>query len=169
MEMKHKNWTLRNWRIEDAEALAKSANNFKIWLNLRDGFPHPYSLDDALSFINTLGQLPNVFAIEIDEKAVGSIGYFPQNDVERFNAEIGYWLAEAYWGKGIMSDVVTHLSEYIFENTEIIRIFATPFAHNPASKKVLEKAGFTFKCTLTKAAFKNGQFIDELYYEKIKK
>ena len=160
--------TLRRWRPEDAQELAAAADNFKIWLNVRDGFPHPYSLDDAKAFIGSVGRLPGVFAIEIDGRAVGSIGYFPQSDVERLNAEIGYWLSEECWGRGIMSRAVKLLADHIFANTEIIRLFATPFAYNPASMKVLENAGFTKVGVLHNAAIKNNKIIDVHYYELIK-
>lgn len=161
-------FTLRGWQADDAGTLAAAANNYKIWLNLRDGFPHPYTLDDAKAFIRSLGQLPNVFAIEVDGRTVGSIGYFPHTDVEQLNAEVGYWLAEEYWGRGIMSEVVRVLAGYIFDNTELIRLYATPFEYNTASMRVLEKAGFSKVGVMHSAAIKNNEIIDLHYFELVK-
>ena len=161
-------FVLRPWCEEDAESLAKRANNIEIWRNLRDGFPHPYTLEDAKRFIGSVGSLPSVFAIEIDGEAVGSIGYFPQTATERHCAEVGYWLAEEYWGRGIMNAAVRVLSEYIFKNTEILRLFATPYGHNAASMRVLEKAGYTKVGLMRKAEMKNGIPVDKWYFELVK-
>lgn len=168
IEIKKDRFSLREWRMEDVDALTKGADNFKIWLNLRDVFPYPYTVEDAVGFIQSSGTSPTVFAIDVEGQAVGSIGYFPGRDVERNGAEVGYWLAETFWGNGIMTEAVQVLSDYIFESTEIVRLFATLYQYNPASMRVLEKAGFTLKGSFTKAAYKNGRFTDMLYYEKVK-
>ncbi|MEG0518464.1 MAG: GNAT family N-acetyltransferase [Bacteroidales bacterium] len=127
---------LREWRAEDVESLAKNGNNSKIWLMFRDIFPHPYTKECAIDFIKRAETMQNVFAIVVDNKAVGNIGYFPQNDIERFNAEIGYWIGESYWGRGIMTNVLKAITNHIFATTDMIRLFATVFETNPASMKV---------------------------------
>ena len=128
----------------------------------------PWCEEDAKRFIGSVGSLPSVFAIEIDGEAVGSIGYFPQTGTERHCAEVGYWLAEEYWGRGIMNDAVRVLSEYVFKNTEILRLFATPYGHNAASMRVLEKAGYTKVGLMRKAEMKNGIPVDKWYFELVK-
>ena len=162
---------LRRWQPDDAESLAENANNIKIYNNLRDALPHPYSLEDARRFIEaTLKKgLPTTnFAITVDKKAVGSIGIVVQEDVQRISAEMGYWLGENYWGRGIMSRVIKQMTDYVFANFDIIKIYAIPFDFNTASQKVLQKAGFELEAILKKAAVKNGKIVDLYYYSIIK-
>jgi RimJ/RimL family protein N-acetyltransferase len=157
---------LRPWTIEDLDSLVKFANNFNISRNLMDVFPHPYSIDDGNFFIDraTKNSPPTNLAIEVNGEAAGAIGLHPQNDVYRKNAELGYWLAEPYWGKGIITEAIVQMVDYGFKNWDISRIYARPFGYNIASQRALEKAGFVLEAKLDKTIFKNGEFHDELIY-----
>jgi len=170
MEIKREPYTIRPWRMSDAADLARSANNINIWRNMRDGFPYPYAESDAVDFISMCEQMRPVtnFAIEVDGKAVGGVGYQPHTDVERFSAETGYWLAEPYWGRGIVAGVMADLIDYVWNHTEIVRLYAGIFAFNAASGRVLEKTGFRRVGVLEKAAFKEGRFVDKVLYEIVK-
>lgn len=164
-------FTLRPWKDEDAERLAAIANNEKISNCLRDGFPYPYSIDDAKGFIYLAKQAEVnfvAFAIDIDGVLAGSIGAYFKEDVHRKNMEIGYFLAEEYWGKGIMANVVRCMVKYIFKNFDIIRIYAEPFACNTASRRVLEKAGFRLEGVLKNSIIKNGVVQDSCIYAILK-
>lgn len=165
-----KNFLLRPLVPEDAESFARQLNNKKIWDNLRDGLPFPYTPQDGRAFIQFQADDPSLtcYGIVVDGEVVGNIGFTRSHDVERFTAEVGYYLGEAYWGKGIMTAALREAVADYFANTDAVRLFATPYAYNNASAKVLEKAGFTFKCTLSQAAYKNNRFVDMLYYEKVK-
>lgn len=170
MELKLKRRTIRDWRLDDVESLAKHANNRRVSINLRDRFPYPYRIDDARSFIDraiTEGQEKS-HCIEIDGSAVGSIGITIGEDVYRFTAEMGYWLAEEFWGQGIMSEVVPAFVDYCFEKFSLNRIYATTYSRNPASARVLEKTGFVFEGRLRKHVVKDGQILDSLLYAKTK-
>ena len=171
MEIKRDNYTIRPWRMSDAAGLAEYANNLHVWNNMRDGFPHPYSERDAVAFIAMCEKAvpPTNFAIVVNGRAVGGVGYFPQTDVERFSAETGYWLAEPYWGQGIVTAVMKDLVDYVWAHTTIVRLYAAIFGFNDASGRVLEKAGFRKVGILERAAFKNGRFIDKILYEIVKK
>jgi len=161
---------LRKWAETDLESLVKYANNQNIAKWLTNGFPHPYTYEDGKAFLSMIANdnPAKVFAIELNGEAVGSIGIFPQTDIHEKNAEMGYWLAEKYWGKGIMTKAITEIINYGFQTFDIVRIFARPFSTNLNSQRVLEKAGFTFEARLKKALFKNGEFLDELIYAKFK-
>ena len=157
---------VREFEKTDAYALAKYANNRNVWLGVRDAFPHPYSLDDAKEFI-ALAQSKQpacLFGIEIEMEAVGGIGYFVQEDVYRYSAEIGYWIAEPYWGKGLMTEIVTRFVEKVFERSNVWRIYAGVFGPNKGSQRVLEKAGFEKEGIGRKAVFKDGKILDEVRY-----
>ncbi len=171
MEIKKENYTLRPWRLSDAPSLAQSADNPNVWRNMRDGFPNPYTEADGVAFITMSTQADPVtnFAIVVDDQAVGGIGWVPHGDVERFSAEFGYWLAEPCWGRGLMSAVVCDFVDYIWRETDLVRLYAGIFAFNAASGRVLEKAGFRRVGVLEKAAFKNGKFLDKVLYELVKK
>ena len=140
---------LRPWSPGDAEALVRYANNRKVWLNLRDGVPHPYGPPQAEAFLQAaLGRNPpTVLAIATRDEAIGGIGLSPNQDVHRLTAEMGYWLGEPFWGKGIMSEAVAKFADYGFEQFGLLRIYAEPYAHNAASGRVLEKAGFVLRET----------------------
>jgi len=162
------NICLREWKAEDAPDLMAAINNIKVLENLRDGIPYPYTNEDAAEFITaTLSAEKDsqyAFAICLDDKVIGSIGVFRKDNVHRYTAEMGYYIAEPYWGKGIMTKAVRQMSAYIFANTDITRIFAEPYTHNNASCRVLEKAGFQFEGVLRKNAVKNGQAVDMRMY-----
>jgi RimJ/RimL family protein N-acetyltransferase len=157
---------LRPFATSDAESIAKYANNLNIASNLRDSFPFPYNKSDAEHFIfNYAGHYPyKVFAIEVNNEAVGSVGFFIDNDIYRLNAEIGYWLAEHLWGKGIMSNIIPSVVEYAFSKFDLIRIYARPFPFNIASQKVLIKSGFRLEATIEKSIIKRGEIMDEPIY-----
>ena len=138
---------IRDWKIEDKVDLAENLNNEKILNNLRDGLPYPYTEKDAEDFINAMLSADKDktydFAITLDDKVIGSIGVFRCDNIHYRTAEMGYYIGEKYWGNGYMTSAVKQMCKYIFDNTDIIRIFAEPFAYNTASCRVLEKAGFT--------------------------
>jgi RimJ/RimL family protein N-acetyltransferase len=155
---------LRPWTITDLDSLINFANNFKIAKYMTDAFPHPYTLENGKAFIEFAGKNSpvHIFAIEINKQASGGIGIHPQADIQRRNAELGYWLAEPFWGNGIITKAVRQMTEYGFKTFDIDRIFARPFGTNLASQRVLEKAGFILEARLTNTLFKNGEYEDEL-------
>ncbi len=165
-----RNFTLRTWREEDAPSLAAHANNMRIWNQVRDLFPHPYTVADAEAFIASVRAKGGLwdFAVEVGGAAVGGVGFTPQSDVERFNAEIGYWLGAPYWGRGIMTAAVRAACAYLFAHTELHRFYAMVYQNNPASMRVLEKSGFRNVGRMRDAYYKNGVFIDGSYYERVK-
>ena len=162
--------TIRQWRLGDAESLTRHANNRKIWLAVRDLFPHPYTIQDAHEFLQrTISEGSGMkFCIEIDGVAVGGIGVHPGEDVHRHTATMGYWLGEEFWGRGIMTDGVAAFTDFCFENFHLRRIYAEPFANNRASARVLEKAGFAFEGRLKNNVFKDGNLLDSLLYARTK-
>jgi [ribosomal protein S5]-alanine N-acetyltransferase len=161
---------LRPWRDGDEAALVRHANNRNIWNWVRDFFPYPYTLRDASSWVRTnkTYQLPTNFAIEVNGEAVGNVGYTVRDDLYRYNAEVGYWLSETYWGQGIISEVLPVAVEYIFKNTSVNRIYACVLEGNIGSMKVLERAHFRHEATLLKATIKNNQYLDEYIYAMLR-
>lgn len=163
---------LRKWRSEDAESVAKFANNQKIANNLRNVFPFPYTLDDAKWYVNSCidadATRQCTRAIVVDGEAVGSIGVFLKDDVYCKSAEIGYWLGEPFWSKGIVSESIRQICSYTFAHYDIVRIFAEPFAYNIGSRKALEKAGFQLEGILKKSVCKNDEILDSCMYALIK-
>lgn len=160
---------LRPWRREDTADVAKYADNEKIARNLRDVFPHPYTLADAENFINSCleaDESRQMFrAIEVEGRAVGSIALCRGSDVYARTAELGYWLAEDFWGKGIMTEAVQRICEEGAGRWEdLLRIYAEPFAHNTASRRVLEKAGFQLEGILRHGVCKRGRVYDACMY-----
>ncbi len=166
------NFILRPWRESDAATLARYANDPLIAKNLRDAFPHPYSLDNAKEYIGDCmardGKDCHARAIEVDGEAVGSIGVFFQSDVYCKNGELGYWLGQPFWRDGIISRAIGQICAEVFEQYDIVRIYAEPFAQNIGSRRALEKAGFQLEGTLQKAVFKNGFFFDSCVYAKLR-
>lgn len=146
--------------------LVNYANNPNIAAHLTDAFPHPYTEADGLNFITraTQEKPENVLAIDHDGKAIGSIGIYPQNDVHAGNAELGYWLAEPYWGMGITTQAIQLMVAYTFSRFLVRRIFARPFSLNQASHRVLEKNGFQLEARFQGTIVKNGELLDELVY-----
>lgn len=157
---------LRSLQIDDAEIFALHANNSAIADNMTNQFPFPYTKAHALEFIRRVNGLKpaQVFAIDLDGEAIGAIGLHPQTDIFFKNAELGYWLAEKYWGKGFVSIAIKKIVEYGFSSFEIDRIFARPFGSNKASQRVLEKTGFVLEAHLEKIIYKNNRYEDELIY-----
>lgn len=161
--------SIRSWRKTDFESLAENANNPKIWRNVRDAFPHPYTETDARQWIeHATTEKPEVsFAIAVDDSAVGGIGLVLQADVSRVSAEIGYWLGEKYWGRGIATQAVEAMTAYGFATFNLTRIFAHVFEWNSGSQRVLQKCGYHLEGRLRRAAIKEGQVIDELLFANI--
>lgn len=163
---------IREWKMEDKIPLAENLNNPKILNNLRDGLPYPYTIDDAEDYIKTMLSADKektfAFAITRNDLVIGSIGVFRCENIHFRTAELGYYIGESYWGKGFMTSAVKQICNYVFSNTDIIRIFAEPFAHNIASCRVLEKAGFHFEGLLQSNAVKNGVILDMKMYALIK-
>ena len=166
------NCKIRRWELSDARDLATALSNKKIQDNLRDGLPYPYTEQDGKEFISAMladnESNTFAFAITVNGKVIGSIGAFRQGNIHRQTAELGYYIAEEYWGKGIMTEAVKQLCDYVFSNTDIIRIYAEPFAYNIGSCRVLEKAGFQYEGTLRSNALKNGNVFDMKMYSKLK-
>ncbi len=163
---------IREWDIKDKYKLAEMLNNKNIQNNLRDGLPYPYTADDAEEYIVSMLSADKTktfaFAITVNDIAIGSIGVFRCGNIHSRTAEMGYYVGEPYWGKGFATSAVKQTCKYIFDNTDIIRIFAEPFAYNTASCHVLEKAGFQFEGTLHSNAVKNGKIIDMKMYALVK-
>lgn len=163
---------IREWKISDADNLAEILNNKKILNNLRDGLPYPYTRKDAEEYITTMLSSDKTktfaFAITVNDQVIGSIGVFRCENIHFRTAEMGYYIGEPYWGKGLGTSAVKQVCSYIFQHTDIIRIFAEPFAYNTASCRVLEKAGFQFEGVLRSNAIKSGQILDMRMYSKIK-
>ena len=157
---------IRSWRASDLESLVANANNRNIWINLRDRFPHPYTTRDGGAFLkHTREQRPETaFAIAVNGAAVGGIGFQLGSDVERVSAEIGYWLGEPFWGRGIATEALVALTEHAIATQGLTRIFAVPFAWNTASCRVLEKAGYVLESRLRRSAVKDGLVTDQLQY-----
>jgi RimJ/RimL family protein N-acetyltransferase len=167
------NATIRPWQHSDAAAIATIINNKKIQNNLRDGIPFPYTKQDGIHFINDtlhapLGSIYS-FAILVDGQVAGSIGAFRQDNIHCCTAEMGYYIAEKYWGKNVCTHAVMLTCQYVFEHSDIIRIYAEPFADNIASCRVLEKAGFEYEGLLRSNAIKNGRIIDMKIYGLIRR
>jgi RimJ/RimL family protein N-acetyltransferase len=154
--------------MDDAESLAKHANNRKVWLSLRDKFPHPYTSEDARKFLEaTLKSEPITdFCIEVNRAAVGGIGIHLGIDVHRHTAELGYWLGQEFWARGIMTEAVRAFSNFCFDTFSLRRIYAEPFANNRASARVLEKSGFVFEGCLKNNVIKDGKLLDSLEYAR---
>ncbi len=155
---------LRRWRMTDLDALLRHADNPAVARNLRDLFPSPYTRADAREWLGDPlhDVVPlSTFAIEADGEAVGGIGLVPGRDVERFSAEIGYWLGEAVWGRGLATAALRAATEYGFARLGLRRIFALPFATNAGSSRVLAKAGYRLEARLADSAFKEGRFVDQ--------
>lgn len=166
------NCEIRKWKLEDAKNLSAVISNIKIQDNLRDGLPYPYTEQDGIDFISDMLSANEndtfSFAITAEGRVIGSISVFRQGNIHRFTAELGYYIAEEFWGKGIMTNAVKQVCKYIFDNSDIIRIYAEPFAFNTASCRVLEKAGFQYEGTLRSNAVKKGKVIDMKMYSLLK-
>lgn len=159
---------VRSWQKSDAESLLRHANNLNVAKHLRDRFPHPYTAADAKHFLKHAGtDDPSNLAIEVGGAAVGAVGFVPGQDVERFSAEIGYWLGEELWGHGITTEAVMLVTTYAFTELNYLRLFALPFADNPASARVLEKAGYMREAMMRGSSVKFGEPKDQLLYARV--
>ncbi len=156
----------RPWVLADKPDLIKHANNKKIFDNMRDMFPHPYTSEAADQFLSKVAgfEPQQVFAIEVNSEAVGSVGIFPQEDIERINAELGYWVAEEYWGNGIATKAAKFIIEYGFKTFPVSRIFAIPFPNNIASQKVLQNSDMLLEATIPNSLIKNNVIMDKQIY-----
>lgn len=170
MEIITEKFILRPFRPEDAESIAHHANNKNVWRNLRDAFPYPYSTDNAREWIDgIIGEgLGTEAVIEINGQAAGAIGVHPGSDVNRLQAEFGYWLGEEFWGRGIMSAAATEFVKYVFQNFSFERLQSFVFEWNMASARVLEKTGFTLDARLRKSVYKDCQLIDCFLYSRLR-
>jgi RimJ/RimL family protein N-acetyltransferase len=170
MELRTDRCTVRPFRPADAASLARHADNRKVWLNLRDLFPHPYTVADAEAYIaRVAGEAPVTrFAIDVAGEAVGSVSLELGSDVGRRSAEIGYWLGEAHWGRGIVGAAVAAVTAYAFRDLDLLRVFAVPFARNPASARVLERAGYRLEGTMRRSAVKDGEVLDQHLYAAVR-
>ncbi|WP_296559119.1 GNAT family protein [uncultured Acetobacterium sp.] len=164
--------TLRKWAVADADQLAVALNNKKILDNLRDGLPFPYTIADAKGYIKAMqdSDANNTFAYAITDgdRVIGSIGVFRKDNIHFRTAELGYYIAEPDWGQGHGTRAVKQICELVFETTDIIRIFAEPFARNLGSCRILEKAGFQLEGLLRKNAIKNGVAEDMKLYALVR-
>lgn len=168
--LKLENSILRPWKPGDVLPLVRHANNPRIASNLRDGFPHPYTRSDAGKWLEMVADNREdmILAIEVNGEASGGIGIHAFKDVYRYNGEIGYWLSERFWGRGIMTEAVGALVDYAFSNTSWLRLFACIFANNPPSMRVLEKNGFKAESIHRKAVIKEGVLMDEHLFALLK-
>jgi [ribosomal protein S5]-alanine N-acetyltransferase len=170
MKLELKTCTVRSWEWRDRESIVRYANNRKVSRNLRDRFPHPYTDRDARDWLDAVvdAEPETNFAIAVNGEAVGGIGYTLQYDVDRRSAEIGYWLGEEFWGRGIATEALIVVTKHAFANHDLCRVYAHVFDWNPASARVLEKAGFAFEGRMRKSVTKEGQTIDQLMYAMIR-
>ncbi len=161
---------VRSWRRSDLDALVRHANNPKIAANLRDQFPHPYTRRDGIDYLNFVrDQMPErAFAVHYAGEAIGGLGFQIGLDIGRVSAEMGYWIGESFWGRGIASRAAEAASEWAFSAYKLTRIFALVFSHNLASARVLEKAGFQREGLLRRSAIKNGTVLDQVLYAKVR-
>src|SRR5215831_16641354 len=160
---------LRKWKRSDAESLAKIANNKKIWDNVRDRLPYPYTKRDAQEWLELAKKekTATTFCIESDGQMAGSIGVILKDDVYRKTAEIGYFVGEEFWGKGIATEAVGQMVDYIKKQFDVVRIFAEVFEYNKASMKVLEKNGFYLECIRKRSVIKNNVIVDDYVWVKL--
>ena len=166
MLLRLKTCDVRSWEMSDVDSIARYANNRNVWINLRDAFPHPYSKQNARDFIRAVRQRTpeTTFAIVVGGEAIGSVGFVLHPDVERVSAEIGYWIGEPFWGRGIATDALVAVTRYAIDTHHLTRVYALPFAWNKPSCRVLEKAGFVLEARLRRSAVKDGIVTDQMQY-----
>jgi RimJ/RimL family protein N-acetyltransferase len=158
--------TIRPWAETDADSLQRHANNRHVSMHLRDRFPFPYEMEQARTFLGWIAKQPSptVWAIEVNGEAIGGIGIELHTDVERVSAEIGYWLGEAMWGRGIATEALKAVTAEAFKRFDITRLYALPFADHAASVRVLEKAGYVREGHLRRSAIKDGKVRDQVLF-----
>jgi ribosomal-protein-alanine N-acetyltransferase len=161
---------VRPWAETDAASLHRHANNRAVSVQLRDRFPYPYGIEQARAFLSWINQQPSptVWAIEVDGEAAGGIGIERRTDVERVSAEIGYWLGESVWGRGIATEALTAVTAEAFKRFDLTRLYAVPFADHTASVRVLEKAGYVREGHMRRSAIKDGVIRDQALYAAYK-
>jgi RimJ/RimL family protein N-acetyltransferase len=166
MELPLNQCVVRSWEAGDLASMVQHANNRRVWINLRDRFPHPYTRQHGASFLQrVIGSRPETtFAIAVDGAAIGGVGFMLHDDIERVSAEIGYWIGEPFWGRGICTEVVRAVTDYAIERHGLSRLFAVPFTHNVASCRVLEKAGYVREGHMRRSAIKDGAICDQYLY-----
>jgi [ribosomal protein S5]-alanine N-acetyltransferase len=169
MELTTRCCVVRDYRPSDAASLAAHGNNRKIWLNLRDRFPHPFREADAAEYIAAVlaRPVPTSFAIAVADEAVGGISLRRGEDIERLTAELGYWLGEAFWGRGIVTDAIAAVTDWGFRELDLVRIFAVPFVENEPSQRVLAKTGYEREGLLRSSAIKDGRILDQYMYARV--
>jgi RimJ/RimL family protein N-acetyltransferase len=169
MEIRLERALLRAWRDGDATSLVRYADNRKVWRNLRNAFPHPYTTKDAVEWIAKAREpVPQrFFAIDVGGEAVGSIGFVQLEDVNARSAEIGYFVGEPFWNRGIASEALEACTQYAFRAFDIVRLQAEVFEWSVASARVLEKCGYVREGVLKKSVWKDGELIDSILYARI--
>lgn len=169
MELQGTHCIVRSWRSTDAASLVRNGNNINVAKQLRDRFPHPYTAEAAEAFLDHIvhARRQTNLAIEASGEAAGGIGFEPGTDVERYSAEIGYWLGEPFWGRGIVTEALSLVTDYAFAERNLLRLYALPFADNVASARVLEKAGYSLEGVLRQSGVKFGRPRDQLIYARI--
>lgn len=161
------NVKLREWQMNDAERLTSLANNINVAKYMRNVFPHPYSIDNAKMFLETaIKEQKRFFAITVNDELIGGTGIHLQDDIFVNNAEIGYWIGEAYWGKGYMSEAMTLITDHAFRNFSVNRLWLRIYGNNPRSMKIAEKAGYKLEAKFDKTLLKNGELLDEYIFAK---
>ena len=171
MQSQEPKFSLRPFRDGDEDSLVRYADNRNIWINLRDHFPNPYTMDDAKWWINRVKDASPVLSFAIaseSDEVIGGIGLVLGEANARKSAEVGYWLGEPFWGHGIMTVALGMLVDYAFENFDLVRLSAYVLEYNPGSARVLEKAGFTREGVLRKACIKDGKVVDEFLYALVR-
>ncbi len=161
---------LRPWRLDDLDSLVASANDASVSRSLRDRFPYPYTGDDGRAWLTrAVDDSDRAWALQIDGAAVGGVSLHPGVDVHRHSAELGYWLGQRHWGRGVMTAVIGAFAPRAMEAFRLHRLYATVYENNPASARVLEKAGFTREGVQKSAVVKRGELLDLYVYAMVRR
>ena len=171
MEIRGERVVLRPWREGDEDALVRHANSSAVWRNLTDRFPNPYTLENArwwLDFNRGLGRPAPHLAVVYQGEAIGGVGAERKADLARLTAEVGYWLGERFWGRGLATEALRLATRYAFERFDFERLEAHVLAWNPASCRVLEKAGYTLEGRQRKGSLKDGELVDTWLYARLR-
>jgi ribosomal-protein-alanine N-acetyltransferase len=166
MELVLRSCRVRSWEERDAASITEHGDNIAVWRNMRDAFPRPFTLERARAFIEAARAAPveTRFAICVGDEAVGGIGFGLHQDIERVSAELGYWLGERFWGRGIASEAIAAVTAFAIDAYSLTRVYAVPFATNPASARALEKVGYVLEGRMRRAVIKEGVVLDQLLY-----
>lgn len=169
MRARFDDFEIRPFVRDDVASIARHANDERVARQMRDRFPHPYSIEDARIFFDVVarGEL-DAFALADPDGAFGTIGYQRQADVQHLTAEVGFWLGAAYWGRGIATRAVVALGDWLFASTDLERLEAVVFETNPASARVLEKAGFTLESRRCRSIHKRGRLLDSSVFVRFR-